>query len=84
MDLVKMSLDEIITVKCKGGRTLKGRLHAFDSHMNIVLGQAEERLSYMEMDPESLEERLKVIDRKLDALLFVRGDIIILVSSSKK
>lgn len=47
--------------------------------MNMVLGQVEERLSYMETDSESLEENLKVVDRKFD-LLFVRGDVVILVA----
>jgi U6 snRNA-associated Sm-like protein LSm3 len=80
MDLVRVSLDEQVVIKCKSGRTLKGKLHAFDSHLNIVLGQAEEKLSYMETDPESLEEHLKTVERRFDQLLFVRGDVIILIS----
>lgn len=30
-DLVKLSLDEIVIVKLRAGRTLKGRLHVSDS-----------------------------------------------------
>ena len=38
LDLIRLSLDERIYVKMRNGRELKGRLHAYDQHLNIVLG----------------------------------------------
>ena len=34
----RLSLDERIYVKMRNERELKGRLHAYDQHMNMVLG----------------------------------------------
>ena len=36
-DLIRMSLDERVYVKMKNGRELKGRLYAYDQHLNMVL-----------------------------------------------
>ena len=36
---VSLSLDERVLVKCKGERVLRGRLHAFDEHFNLVLSE---------------------------------------------
>ncbi|KAJ2219220.1 U4/U6-U5 snRNP complex subunit lsm3, partial [Coemansia sp. RSA 485] len=38
LDLVRLSLDERIYVKLRGDRELRGRLHAYDQHLNMVLG----------------------------------------------
>eukprot|EP01080_Neovahlkampfia_damariscottae_P008356 gene8356-181_t len=42
LDLIKLALDEKVVVKMKGNRELKGVLHGFDQHLNLVLGNAEE------------------------------------------
>jgi U6 snRNA-associated Sm-like protein LSm3 len=75
LDLVRLCLDEIVFVKLRGDRELKGRLHvcrfltlnytstydyqAYDSHCNLVLGDVEETIYVMEED-EDEEETLKV------------------------
>jgi U6 snRNA-associated Sm-like protein LSm3 len=41
LDIIKLSLDEKIYVKMKGGRELRGKLNAFDQHLNLVLSDAE-------------------------------------------
>lgn len=41
-DLVKLSLDEQVFIKLRGDRELKGTLHAYDQHMNMVLGDVKE------------------------------------------
>jgi len=79
LDLIRLSLDERIYVKCRGGRELRGRLHAYDQHLNMVLGEVEETITVVEFDEETSEGIPKVSKRKMD-LLFVRGDAVILVS----
>ncbi|KAF4261585.1 U4/U6-U5 snRNP complex subunit lsm3 [Aspergillus fumigatus] len=59
LDLVRLSLDEIVFVKLRGDRELKGRLHAYDSHCNLVLGDVEETIYVVEED-ENEEETIRV------------------------
>jgi len=79
LDLIRLSLNERISVKCRGGRELKGQLHGYDQHLNMVLGQCEETHTEVEIDEETLEEIVQVNRRRIE-LLFVRGDSVILVS----
>jgi U6 snRNA-associated Sm-like protein LSm3 len=72
LDLIRLSLDERIVVKCRGERTLTGRLHAFDEHLNLVLGDVEERTALPA--PQGGEEVRSF------PMLFVRGDTVILVA----
>ncbi|KAK2744372.1 U4/U6-U5 snRNP complex subunit lsm3 [Myotisia sp. PD_48] len=78
LDLVRLSLDEVVFVKLRGDRELKGRLHAYDSHCNIILGEVEETIYIVEED-ESGEEIVKTI-KKQEEMLFVRGDSVVLIS----
>ncbi|EYE94112.1 U4/U6-U5 snRNP complex subunit LSM3 [Aspergillus ruber CBS 135680] len=78
LDLVRLSLDEIVFVKLRGDRELKGRLHAYDSHCNLVMGEVEETI-YVVEENESEEETIKTI-KKQEEMLFVRGDSVVLIS----
>ncbi|CAF9943700.1 MAG: U4/U6-U5 snRNP complex subunit lsm3 [Alectoria fallacina] len=78
LDLVRLSLDEIVFVRLRGDRELKGRLHAYDSHCNLVLGEVEETIYVVEDDDEE-EETVKTI-KKQSEMLFVRGDSVVLIS----
>ncbi|ODH22522.1 hypothetical protein ACO22_05499 [Paracoccidioides brasiliensis] len=78
LDLVRLSLDEVVFVKLRGDRELKGRLHAYDSHCNLVLGDVEETIYIVEED-ESERETIKTI-KKQEEMLFVRGDSVVLIS----
>lgn len=60
LDLVRLSLDEQVYVKLRGDRELRGRLHAYDSHCNIVLGDAEETITVVDVDEESGSETVRV------------------------
>lgn len=71
LDLVRLSIAERVFVKCRGGRSLTGVLHAYDQHLNMVLGGATETLE---------EDGNTTTTRDLD-LLFVRGDAVVLVSA---
>ena len=38
LDLIKYSLDEKVYVKMRNDREIRGKLHAYDQHLNMVLG----------------------------------------------
>jgi U6 snRNA-associated Sm-like protein LSm3 len=52
---------------------------AYDQHLNMVLGQVEETVTTTEIDDETDEEITKKAVRNI-GMLFVRGDIVVLVS----
>ncbi len=79
LDLLRLSLDEHVYVKCRNGRELRGRLHAFDQHVNVVLGDVAESVTTLVIDPDTEEEVASITSRKVD-MLFVRGDVIVLIS----
>jgi len=54
-------------------------LQAYDQHLNMVLGDVEETVTTIEIDEETEEEIIKKATRNVD-MLFVRGDVIVLVS----
>lgn len=79
VDLIKLSLDERIYVKMKNDREITGRLHAYDQHLNMILGEVEETITTIEIDEETYEEVYKTTKRSIP-MLFIRGDGVILVS----
>ncbi|XP_043193931.1 U6 snRNA-associated Sm-like protein LSm3 [Amphibalanus amphitrite] len=79
LDLIKLSLDERIKVKMRNERELKGRLHGYDQHLNMILGDVEETVTTVDIDEETYEEVHKTTKRTIP-MLFVRGDGVILVS----
>ncbi|KAF2087436.1 LSM-domain-containing protein [Saccharata proteae CBS 121410] len=82
LDLVRLSLDEVVFVKLRGDRELKGRLHAYDSHCNLVLGDVEETIYVADEDEEEEgagEAPVRTV-KKQSEMLFVRGDSVVLIS----
>ena len=79
LDLIRLSIDERILIKCRGGRELEGKLHAFDEHLNMVLEDVEEQVATVEIDEDTDEELVSTQKREIE-MLFVRGDAVILVS----
>ncbi|KAI8320428.1 LSM-domain-containing protein [Martensiomyces pterosporus] len=79
LDLVRLSLDERIYVKLRGDRELRGRLHAYDQHLNMVLGEVDETITIVEVSEETQSQTVRTVNRKVP-MLFVRGDGVILVS----
>jgi len=77
LDLVRLLIDEVVCVKLRGDRELKGRLHAYDSHCNLVLGDVEETI-FVVADDEN-DDEIKTVSRKSE-MLFVRGDSVVLIS----
>jgi U6 snRNA-associated Sm-like protein LSm3 len=64
---------------CRNNRELRGRLHAYDQHLNMILGEVEETVSQLEVDADTMEEIVKPSKRNI-AYLFIRGDGVILIS----
>ena len=56
LDLIRLSIDERVLIKCRGGRELEGKLHAFDEHLNMVLEDVEEKVTTVEIDEDTDEE----------------------------
>ncbi|KAG0469450.1 hypothetical protein HPP92_016150 [Vanilla planifolia] len=79
LDLIRLSLDERIYVKLRTERELRGKLHAYDQHLNMILGDVEEIITTVEIDDETYEEIVRTTRRTVP-FLFVRGDGVILVS----
>merc|ERR1712043_61758 len=79
LDLIRLSLDERVYVKMRNERELKGRLHAYDHHLNMILGDVEETVTTIEIDEETYEEVYRSTKRTIP-MLYVRGDSVILVS----
>jgi len=79
MDLIRLSIDERVRVKCRNDRELRGKLHAYDQHLNMILGDVEETVTTTEFEDDTGETIVKKSTRQV-GMLFVRGDIVVLVS----
>ena len=60
------SINKVVLIKLRGGKTIRGNLHGFDQHMNLLLEQSEEIPS--EGDAKSL------------GTIVVRGDNVVMIS----
>lgn len=83
LDLLLLSLDEVVTVKMRNERELRGKLHAYDQHLNLVLGDVEETITVIEIDDETYEEIYKTTRRNIP-MLYVRGDGVTLIAPPSK
>ena len=60
------SINQVVLIKLKGGKTLRGSLLGFDQHMNLLLDSSEE--IPVEGDSNSL------------GTIVVRGDNVVMIS----
>ncbi|BGP22294.1 U6 snRNA-associated Sm-like protein LSm3 [Rhodotorula toruloides] len=77
-DLIRVSLSERVFVKLRGDRELRGVLHAYDGHMNMILSEVEETIYVVDPD-ETSGDVVRTVKRNCD-MLFVRGDGVVLVA----
>lgn len=68
--ILEDSLEKLVLVRLRGGRSIRGKLKGFDQHMNLVLEDAEDA-----SDNENIE--------KIGTMI-VRGDNVIIVSPSPR
>lgn len=47
-DLMRLSIAERVYVKLRGDRELRGTLHAYDGHMNLIMSEVEETIYVLE------------------------------------
>ncbi|XP_048209554.1 U6 snRNA-associated Sm-like protein LSm3 [Perognathus longimembris pacificus] len=80
LDLIRLSLDECIYVKMRNDRELRGRLHAYDQHLNMILGDVEETVTTIEIDEETYEEIYNKSTKRNIPMLFVRGDGVVFIA----
>ncbi|PKI84725.1 Lsm3p [Malassezia vespertilionis] len=79
-DLVRLSISERVCVKLRGDREVRGILHAYDGHMNLIMGDVEETIYDVQIAEDTGAETIKVNKRNSE-MLFVRGDGVILEHS---
>ena len=79
LDLIRLSIDEKVYVKCRGGREIRGKLHAYDPHLNMILEDVEETITETEAGGPDGDEKTKTTKRKME-MVFLRGDAVILIS----
>ncbi|KAI9618596.1 hypothetical protein H4Q26_012418 [Puccinia striiformis f. sp. tritici PST-130] len=48
-DLIRLSLSERVLIKLRGDRVLNGTLHAYDGHMNMVLSDVTETITWSKL-----------------------------------
>ena len=60
------SINQVVLIKLKGGKTLRGNLLGFDQHMNLLLDSSEE--IPIEGDTKSL------------GTIIIRGDNVVMIS----
>ena len=59
-DLIRLSLSERVLVKLRGDREMRGILHAYDGHMNLILGDVEETIYDMQVSEDTGAESIQV------------------------
>jgi small nuclear ribonucleoprotein len=64
-EILEQSLGEMVIVRLKAGKILRGRLKGFDQHLNVVLAETE--------DITEAENAKKL------GLIILRGDNVVLI-----
>lgn len=52
-DLMRLSISERVYVKLRGDREIRGTLHAYDGHMNLIMSDVEETIYVLEEEPSN-------------------------------
>ena len=85
LGFLAMSLNEgSVHVKVRGesaSKEMKGKLIAFDEHLNLMMTDCEEKITTIINDPVSGKDipRVKKVQH---SMIFIRGDLVITISPS--
>lgn len=77
---LRLSLEDEIVVEYRDNRILRGKLHAYDEHFNLLLGPCEETITRTETNAAG--EKTKTKEVVQHPMLFVRGDGVVIISNS--
>lgn len=75
MELLQASIGSQVLVELKGRKKIRGKLKGYDTHLNLILEDAEEFAT----DPETDEQTIIQLDT-----VIVRGDNVVIVSPPPK
>ena len=75
MELLQASIGSQVLVELKDRKKIRGKLRGYDTHLNLILEDAEE----ISMDPETDEQIIVQVDT-----VIVRGDNVVIVSPPPK
>uniref|UniRef100_A0A8D0C2Y1 Sm domain-containing protein n=1 Tax=Salvator merianae TaxID=96440 RepID=A0A8D0C2Y1_SALMN len=75
LNLIQLSLDEIIYVKMRNVQEIQDRLRAYDQHFNIT----KETVATIVTDEETYENIYKSTNRNIP-ILFFSGDGVVLIA----
>lgn len=59
-DLMRLSISERVYVKMRGDRELRGTLHAYDGHMNLIMSDVEETIYELDESENPATDQIKV------------------------
>jgi small nuclear ribonucleoprotein len=75
MELLQTSIGSQVLVELKGRKKIRGKLRGYDTHLNLILEDAEE----ISFDAETNEQTIVQVDT-----VIVRGDNVVIVSPPPK
>ncbi len=75
MELLQTSIGSQVLVELKDRKKIRGKLRGYDTHLNLILEDAEEFMT----DPETDEQTIVQLDT-----VIVRGDNVVIVSPPPK
>ncbi len=75
MELLQTAIGSQVLVELKGRKKIRGKLRGYDTHLNLILEDAEEFI----IDPETDEQTIVQLDT-----VIVRGDNVVIVSPPPK
>ena len=75
MELLQTAIGSQVLVELKSRKKIRGKLRGYDTHLNLILEDAEEFMT----DPETDEQTIVQLDT-----VIVRGDNVVIVSPPPK
>lgn len=81
LQFLRISIEDEVIIELKDNRTIRGILHSFDEHMNLLIGDSEETITRTEVNADGTKTKITE-EPKHRQLLFVRGDTVIALANA--